>query len=85
VDCGYLKEIQPGLIHTSGKAKLRLTDVCRADVINLVLKSYTQLVFRNGDIQVTYTEKTLHLASMPAHKYSFLKFKYQMLLVQPLL
>jgi len=59
VDCGYLKEIQPGLIHTSGKAKLKLTDVCRADVINLVLKSYTQFVFRNGDMQATYTEKNV--------------------------
>ena len=67
MDCGYLKEIQPGSIRTSGKAKLRLTDVCRADVINLVLKSYTQLVFRNGDMQVTYRKKTLHLLSMPAH------------------
>jgi len=59
VDYGYLKEIQPGLIHTNGKAKLKLTDVCRADVINLVLKSYTQLVFRNGDMQATYTEKNV--------------------------
>ena len=72
MDCGYLKEIQPGLIHTSGKAKLRLTDVCRADVINLVLKSYTRLVFRNDDMQIISTEKTLHLVSKPAHKYRFL-------------
>ena len=59
MDCGYLKEIQPGLIHTSGKAKLRLTDVCRAENINIVLKSYTQLVFRNGEMQATYTEKNV--------------------------
>jgi len=66
VDCGDTKEIQSELIHTSGKAKLRLTGV-----IN-VLKNYKQLVFRNICMQVTYLEKTLHLVSKPAHKYSFL-------------